>query len=243
MGELEALLQIEAERLNEQSSRSDASPSGVDQAGGKSGRFSPEIIARSPASAPSGVSGFGASAFPPSRRAAVCGEVLEAIREGYSLRAAAAGYGLSYQTLLSWIITHDEPAYREALAAQVGKRLTFYASSAAAADHSAAVAEEKLMAGERIVIEEGEHGTRYALAGVELAKVARVRAQVALDGAKHWQFLAERRLPQLYKPDAGAGMTGVKASFTFVLGQGARQPIDGESAEVVTVPSVDNPGE
>lgn len=151
---------------------------------------------------------------------------LPLIAEGASVREIAAELGIDHKTLRSWLVVHDEPGYRAALAMQVSSRLTDYAVQAEECAADAALGAS--------ILREPQAVAEHARAA-ELVRAARARAGVLRDGAAHWQWLGERRLPGLFRHDPAAGAGSVRATFNFRLG-GTTLAADGTAVpQAITV--------
>lgn len=164
---------------------------------------------------------------------------LPKLRDGASLRDLSASLGVNFQVLQGWLIVQPGTEYQEALAGQVGARLSRYASEMeeCAVDSAQAVADVKVEK-KTVLQEAGERtGARYALTGPALAQVVGVRSGVLERAAGLWKWIAERRLPRQFGDAVGAaGPT--RASFVFIVdgrrrevGLGAGRPIIEQAAE------------
>lgn len=166
----------------------------------------------------------------PEYRRKISAVALQALAEGVHIDRVAANCGVARVTLRGWLISIDEPAYREALAGQIGAKLARLGEHADAAVADVEEAAQLTRDGVVAVVGSGI-AARSVMIGPELAKVARARAGVLSDAARllHWQ--AEKRLPKLFA-DEKAGAGPVRASFTFIInGQPAPggRVIDGDS--------------
>jgi hypothetical protein len=202
-----------------------------------SGRTLPANVARE--DAPEPVHPRDLPKFTPAHRSACAAYALPRLSEGDSLRALAAELGVSHVWLRDCLLVQDAAAYRAALAAQVAANLGHYADEGAAALDDIRRAVQLIDDEHMLVTGDGPKGTQYTLKGAELAKAGRLRAAAALDGSKHWQFLAERRLPHLFGKDRDAGSGKPAASFVFIINGETRGPkgrtIEGAGKLVDTV--------
>lgn len=112
-------------------------------------------------------------------------DALAQIAAGASLAEVGKQYGVTAVSLRAAILRGDSERYRAALAAQVASRLVDYAEDADAA--------LPLLDKAQRYVEEGEIAAAQAQ-----TNIARARLDGAESGAKHWRWLGERRLPDVY---------------------------------------------
>lgn len=146
----------------------------------------------------------------------VCAAALPALALGAQLQDIAADAGVVASVLRGWLISIDEPAYREALAGQVGAGLARLDGKMAQCIEDIEYAEAETLNERTVCIGEGK-STRYTLIGPELGRIAGAKANILSQAAKllHWQ--GQNRLPKLFTADTGAGAGPVRASFSFVI--------------------------
>lgn len=183
---------------------------------------------------------------PKGYRARMARIALPLIAEGQEINILAARLGVAENTLRGWCMAFDEESYRQAMAGQISARLAHYAAQLEEATRAAQDAVEMTRNRETVIIEDGMKGQRYQLLGPELAKAADAQSKAAERASKVWQWLAERRRPDLFKPpgsgDDGA-RSGIKATFTFILpppidrGARAGRVLEGEARKKEAEPA------
>lgn len=147
----------------------------------------------------------------------IAAAALPRIAAGERLADVAVDVGVTADTLSGWLLTYDEPAYREAQRAQLAGYLVDFAGHQVAAVADAEKASQMVHDKRVVVIDEGEKGTRYQLLGPELAKTADARSKIAERASRYFQWMAETRFPKAFAK-GGADTGGlVRASFTFII--------------------------
>jgi len=157
-----------------------------------------------------------ATPLSPEFRKRICEMALPVLAEGGTLEDVAAEVGIVPSTLSGWLISIDEPAYREALAGQIGAQLARHGASMGECITQSEDAMRRTLSFETVSINGGKF-PKDVLVGPVIAKVAQSRAEVLSTAARllHWQ--AEKRLPKLFSSDETAGAGPVRASFSFVI--------------------------
>ena len=152
----------------------------------------------------------------PGYRKRICDLALPALAEGATLAEIAADCGVDAPTLRGWLIAIDEPAYREALAGQIGVMLARHDASMGECITQSEDAMRRTLSFETVSINGGKF-PKDVLVGPIIAKVAQSRAEILSTAARllHWQ--AEKRLPKLFSSDETAGAGPVRASFSFII--------------------------
>ncbi len=152
----------------------------------------------------------------PGYRKRICDLALPALAEGATLAEIAADCGVDAPTLRGWLIAIDEPAYREALAGQIGVMLARHDASMGECITQSEDAMRRTLSFETVSINGGKF-PKDVLVGPIIAKVAQSRAEILSTAARllHWQ--AEKRLPKLFSTDETAGAGPVRASFSFII--------------------------
>lgn len=155
--------------------------------------------------------------FTPEGRAKVAAAALPRIAAGERLADVAADVGVSDHTLSTWLLTYDEPAYREAQRSQLAGYLVDFAGHQVDAVTDAAAASQMVHDRETVLVGDGPGGTRMQLLGPELAKTADARSKIAERASRYFQWMAETRFPKAFT--RGGADTGglVRASFTFII--------------------------
>lgn len=180
----------------------------------------------------------------PEDRDRIAAAALPRLAGGAGLRAVAVSVGVAPSTLRAWCLAFDGDAYRAALVAQVGAHLAGAAEELDEAARMARVASSLTLKGKRHVTSDGDKSTGYTLAGPALAGVARARASIALDAAKFWQWIGERRAPAVFGERDKAPPAPRAASFTFIV-DGRRSTVRGrvfdQPGEGSTLPALPHP--
>lgn len=193
------------------------------------GRFSPANVA--PTHAP-------ARELDEDQREALVLRALPELRRR-PLRSVAASLGLAASTLRAWCLAYDGPAYEEALRAHIGEQLDACAGELEEAGRMAVLGASMTARGRKTVTSEGEKATSYTLTGPVMLAAARARSAVAMDRARFWQFVGERRLPRTFGPreDTPSKGTG-RASFVFIVdGRKRDARVVGSSSTLPSRPS------
>lgn len=173
-----------------------------------SGRFSPANVA--PVRAP-------ARELTAEARAALVAGALPII-EAEGLNAAARRLGLSASCLRAWCLASDGLAYEAALRAHIGAQLDIAAGELEESQRMARLGSSLTVKLRKTVTSDGEKATGYTLTGPVMLNAARARASVALDCAKFWQWIGERRLPKTFAASDSKPTPGpLRASFSFIV--------------------------
>lgn len=110
---------------------------------------------------------------------------LDRIAAGESVGELAAELGVAAESLRVRLLRADTEAYQAALATQIGSRLIRYADQVDAVG--------PMLDSAQVRLDSGDSAAANAQTGI-----ARAVIDAAEAGARHWRWLGERRLPDLY---------------------------------------------